>query len=357
MFTAIHNLTAPLRPEELDDYLSRGWRPTGQAIYTAHYLRTEADELHGCIQIRLPLGGFTFKKRHRKLLRRNARRFRVTYGRAAAPDAATLAVNARYMALHADRSREDLEVHVTGEYGYRVLDTQQVRVYDGDKLVAFSYFDLGRRTAYAKAGIYDPAYADASLGVYTMLLEIAWLQQRGVAYYHPGYVSPTYPAFDYKLRFGSVEYYRIDSGTWAAFDPAHPVDPYAVVEAKLDRLRQYLNGLEVVARVLEYPSYTARYHARSAELDMLDAALVLYLGKIAGGTDLVAVYDPVRAHYALLEVRDSGLRDTRLRQNGSGRYPRLLVPVMVDWVVACATSPAGLARALARRLLVTTAEK
>ena len=161
-----------LDPDQLDAFLERGWRPTGQSIYTSDYLRTDDDELHGCLQIRMPLADFDFKKRHRKLLRRNKQRFRAQFAKAGFPDQELLAVNRRYMGAHPDKTREDLEYNVINEAGQQVLNTHILRIFEGEKLVAFSYFDLGQRVMYAKAGIYDPAYAHASLGLYTMLLEV-----------------------------------------------------------------------------------------------------------------------------------------------------------------------------------------
>jgi len=179
--TSIHHPKSPISPEQLDAYLSRGWRPAGQGIYTAEFLRADNEQIYGCIQLRLPLTGFTFKKRHRKLLKRNAKRFRVTLLPAEAPDPEMEELNQRYMVLHPEKTRDSLDHHVIGEHRIKALNTQVIRVYDADKLVAFSYFDLGRETAYTKAGIYDPEYAAHSLGIYTMLLEIKWLRNHGVA--------------------------------------------------------------------------------------------------------------------------------------------------------------------------------
>ena len=58
--------------------------------------------------------------------------------------------------------------------GQLALDTREVKIYDGDKLAAFSFFDKGQRSMYSKQGIYDPAYHQFSLGFFTMLVEIQY---------------------------------------------------------------------------------------------------------------------------------------------------------------------------------------
>ena len=148
-----------LEPGDLDAFLERGWRPTGQSIYTSDYLRTDDDELHGCVQIRLPLHDFTFKKRHRKLLKRNGKRFRLVHEPVAGmPDQELLNVNRLYMADHPEKTREDLEYNVINDLGQRVLNTQVLRVYDRHRLAAFKLLRYGaegnvHQDRYLRSGI------------------------------------------------------------------------------------------------------------------------------------------------------------------------------------------------------------
>lgn len=346
MATSIHHPKNPIAPEQLDAYLSTGWRPAGQGIYTAEFLRTDDGEIYGCIQLRLPLSGFTFKKRHRKLLRRNAKRFRFTVEPATTPDPELEELNLRYLALHPEKTRDTLDHHVIGEYGIKALDTHLIRVYEGEKLVAFSYFDLGHETAYTKAGIYDPDYAGHSLGIYTMLLEIQWLRDHGVRYYHPGYVAPRFPAFDYKMQFGEMEFFHLASQTWRPYDHESAEDPYAVIYAALTRVQGELTGRGIRSNMMEYPSYTACYHYQSEDIEMLDAAVFLYVAATAFGTDLVITYTITDGTYRLVEIRDSGLRDMSvvpLGRNGQARY---LLPSMVDGTLASADTPAKIVEAV-----------
>lgn len=341
MPTLIHHHATRLPPSELDRYLTSGWRPAGQAVYTADYLRTDADELYGCIQVRLPLEGFAFKKRHRKILRRNDARFRVVYGKATRPDAEILELNRRYMVEHPEKSREQLDIHVSGEFGKQALDTRIVRVYDDQRLVAFSYFDAGERTAYTKAGIYDPGYANYSLGIYTMLLEIRWLVEHDYAFYHPGYVVPEYPMFDYKLQFGAMEYRQLPTGNWLPFDPDKPENPYRICEAALQELESFLTIKQT--ELLEYPSFTARYHHSAKEVELLDAALLLRVFITLFGDQFIVIFNPHKLRYELLQVTESYLRDVNVLEVSPTGRRRASIPLVMEKLLFASASVSEMA--------------
>ncbi|MCP9236575.1 hypothetical protein [Lewinella sp. JB7] len=334
MATHIIHPTKQIAPGELDGYLDRGWRPTGQSIYTSDYLRTDDDELHGCLQIRLPLNGFTFKKRHRKLMRRNQRRFRTVYERAKFPDGELLRVNRLYMAHHPEKTRADLEYNVITDEGQRVLNTQVVRVYDGERLVAFSYIDVGQRVIYTKAGIYDPAYAADSLGIYTMLLEVELAQRWNYDYYYPGYYSPSFAAFDYKLTLGQMEYRDISAGKWLLHPTAaeeRPADPLTVNRNKLNEALRILGTASIRAEFREYPSFTGRFRpTRDGDNLMLDAPLLLVVGRpLPLDFYFVLTYDNEKQCYRYDVVRTANLYDMRVQLQSREGVPRFTTPVVV----------------------------
>jgi arginine-tRNA-protein transferase len=324
-----------LEPGDLDAFLERGWRPTGQSIYTSDYLRTDDDELHGCVQIRLPLQDFTFKKRHRKLLKRNGRRFRLVHEPVAGmPDQELLNVNRLYMADHPEKTREDLEYNVINDLGQRVLNTQVLRVYDRHRLAAFSYFDVGRRVMYTKTGIYDPEYKSHSLGLYTMLLEVEMALERGYDYYYPGYYSPSFAAFDYKLQLGPMEYRDITTGKWlphARSGEQMPLDPLEVNRKKLIHIQEILQRTGISAKYREYPSFTGRFRpTRQGENLMLDAPLLLIIGRaLPLEFYCVLTYDFEKQRYRYDIVRSANLYDMRVQALSQHGVPRFTTPVVV----------------------------
>lgn len=334
MPTLLHHPNLPFPPSELDRYLTNGWRPTGQSVYSSDYLRTETDAVYGCLQLRLPLADYVPKKRHRKLLRKNDQLFRVEIQRAGLPDIEQLQVNEAYLKVNPEKSTENLSFHVVGDQFMKVLDTWETRVYVKNKLIGFSYFDAGERCLYAKAGIYDPDFGDYSLGTYTMLLELDWAKANGYAYYHPGYFAPAYPIFNYKLAYGPTEYRDPATGNWQLLtgEPVnHPADPYRKCEKALELLIADFARTGHKARLLEYPSFTARYFYANSDRDqnsLLDGALLVQPVGAAFPEEIVITYDLENKTYVCYETSWSGMQDFKLLPkspaNGRARLDRPL---------------------------------
>lgn len=341
--TRLHHPAAPLAPSALDEFLTAGWRPTGQSVYIADYLRTEDDALYGCLQLRVPLRGFRFKKRHRKLLRRNGQLFRTVVRPSAPPTPEMMNVNEKYRELHPEKSQDDLSFHVVGDRAHKVINTHEVLVYLRDKLIGFSYFDVGQHCLYSKAGIYDPAFGDFSLGTYTMLLELEWALEQGYHFYHPGYYAPAYPVFNYKLNLGPTQYLDPASGQWIDLteEPIHhPADPYRRIEKKLTELVDTFSASGIQSRILEYPSFTARYFYANSDLnaeELLDGALLVQPYGPSVPDEQAIVYDLPSASYIAYETSWAGMQDFRLRPASpvNGRK-RLNAPVAIHKTLAVA---------------------
>lgn len=333
----------------LDLYLAKGWRPTGQSLYVSDYLRTESDAIYGCLQTRMDLKDFQFKKRHRRLLQKNDALFRTAAYQARHPDPEMEAVNEAYMVLHPDKSIKDLSFHIFSEQGQSILDTRIFRVYLKDRLIGFSLFDVGKKCLYSKAGIYDPAFSHYSLGIYTMLLEIRWAQAQGFRYYHPGYFAPAYPMFNYKLNYGPIEYFHPVTQQWCVLeDPpeGHPADPYRLCEDKLLELQTLCRAANLQSELLEYPSFTARYYLSNINSDaerLIDGPLLLELQSPELPEEVVVIYHPAHQSYYCYETAWSGLQDFKLQAvspaNGKRRFPR---PLAIYKTLAIHRDAAGL---------------
>ncbi|OAV44918.1 GNAT family N-acetyltransferase [Lewinella sp. 4G2] len=336
MPTLLLNLQERLPPAKLDEFLFAGWRPVGQQLYICDFIRTETDELYGCVQIRMPLATHQFKRKQRRLLRNNGERFRYVIHPATEVTREMREVNRRYQERHPDKARTDIDFHVGYYPSKRFVDTQQVEVYDGDRLVAFSYFDPGEQCMYSKVGVYDPAYKEFSLGIYTMLLEVQWAKDNGLAYYHPGYVSVDFPIFDYKLRLGPMDYRDCATGEWKTLpdnDPRHAPDPLHLNQAAMYRLSVDLEKAGFTGKVKEYPSLTARFYYPGHGGGLVDAPFVFQLDEgIANGRLTLITYDHVKRDYTVFNPGLSSLTDIKLQPigpTGVRRYPR---PVPVEIV-------------------------
>ena len=341
--TAIVHPEHPLDPTELDRYLTEGWRPTGQYIYTSDFLRTDDDEIHGCIQLRLPLANFAFRKRQRKLLNRNGRRFTHVIEPLYAIDEEIRRVNRAYMREHPEKSRDDIEFQLFTPEGLRSLDTWIVRVFEGHSLVAFSLFDLGERTMYSKAGIYDPEYRPFGMGRYTMLLELRFALERGLTHYHPGYFSPTEPVFNYKLTLGPTEYHDVLTRQWRPLphaDGSGITDPLVIVRQRLAEAEAALvrAGFSRVY-LREYVSYTANFAMPGGRY--LDAPALLYL-EMEGGEYQLLLYNLDRQQYELRLPRWSPTMDMRRKNVSAAGVPRLRVVLWEGELLASAREAAAL---------------
>lgn len=243
-----------LTPEELDRYLARGWYRTGQVLFTCRFTFYDG-VLRPTIWTRVPLAGYTFRRGLRRLMRRNERSFDSTVGPVRL-DETHEALYQRYCASVRGRRPESLEDLLTGGIAGDLFDTRQIEVWAGDRLVAFSLFDVGRKAVESITGVYDPDFAWASLGFYTMLLELRWSLEAGIELYYPGYVMPGEPVMDYKLRLGHLEHFEPELQRW------RPIGVLPQYEMPTDRMRRALDAVHAVlteagirARVMEYPAY------------------------------------------------------------------------------------------------------
>ena len=263
MFTQRH-YPSKIAPAELDQYLARGWFRMGQLIFTTRFIFFFA-KLYSVIWLRLPLEEYVPKKRLRKLSRRNHARFRVAYG----PMRIDREKEMLYIRYRIDRERlsaDSLYSSLLDFNGKSIYNTWETRVYDGDKLIAFSFFDLGKDSAESITGVYDPDYQQFSLGIFTMLLEVEFLQARGMRYYYPGYIVPGYHPFAYKTRLGEeqLEYYMPDEHIW------EPYLHFDETETPAIRMTEKLSELSVALRRAGIPALERIYPPHDLHMHMAD---------------------------------------------------------------------------------------
>ena len=248
-----------LIPEELDSYLAKGWYRMGQTIFTTHFLCFD-EHFYSAVWIRLPLRGYQFRKSLRKLMLRNQRAFR-TEVRKASLGPAKEKLYQRYRADFTGALAPSLKDSLLDGEDYNIFDTYEVSIYDGNRLIAFSFFDLGRKSAASITGVYDPHYRKYSLGIYTMLMEIAFAQQKDLDYFYPGYIVPGYPRFDYKLRIGEpqeVQYFDLQADNWRPYDQINDEKiPLRRMEERLRMLHQSLMAHQIPSRQQYYPLFEA----------------------------------------------------------------------------------------------------
>lgn len=243
-----------ISPNELDDYLSRGWFRMGQMIFTCRFLCLNGG-LYSPIWMRLPLNGYKFRKRKRRIIRKVEERFHIKI-KPAHIDAEKEALYEFHKNRFSGFISETL-VESLLEYSHKsVYQTFEIGVYDGDKLAAVSFFDIGNKSIASILGMFHPDYAEYSLGFYTMLAEIQYAQQNNMDFYYPGYIVHQYPKFDYKLRVGTMESFDFKSQSWTAFKDLDITQLPAVhLQSQLKKMQQMLTDFGIDNQSLLYPLY------------------------------------------------------------------------------------------------------
>lgn len=245
-----------LLPEELDAYLARGWYRMGQTIFSTHFL-CFGEEFYSAIWIRLNTKDYQFRKGLRKLIKRNRSLFR-TEVRKAFINEEKEALFQRYRASFPGMLAPSLKDSLLDGEDYNIYNTYEVSVFQGEKLIAFSFFDLGRESVASIMGVYEPTYARYSLGFYTMLVEIQYCLDHKIPLFYPGYVVPGYSRFDYKARIGDVSYYDLSTEKWLPYKSLKKEDiPIIKMQGKLEKLYQLLRNENIPVKLLNYPLFEA----------------------------------------------------------------------------------------------------
>ena len=189
-------------PEQTDSLLEKGWRHFGTHFfrYNVGFLR---DELQFVIPLRIRLADFTYSKSHRRILRRNED-LNVEIRPIAVDDEAE-------ELFHRHKTRFDHGVpdsiynFLSGQPADSPCEAKEVRVTSGDRLLAVSYFDIGRISTSGIYAMFEPTLTSRGLGIFTMLKEIEYSIETGCDFYYQGYAYDGPSFYDYKKRFRATE--------------------------------------------------------------------------------------------------------------------------------------------------------
>jgi len=171
-----------LTAEELDIRLELGERRSGRMVY-----RTQCPSCSACEPLRVSVPRFQPSASQRRTWRRNDGVVRLEVGPPEVSEERLALYNRHKMERGLSRTDEPL-----GATGYRAwlvdtcVDSKEFRYFVGDKLIGVSILDLGRTGASSVYHYFDPDEARRSLGVYSVLREIAWCAELGLDWYYLG---------------------------------------------------------------------------------------------------------------------------------------------------------------------------
>lgn len=198
--------------EELDLLLEDGWRHFGQHFFR-YNLGIYDDELRLVLPLRVRLADFRLSKSQRRVLRRNA-------------DAETaigpVILDDETLDLFDRHKQRFLTGAPSSIYDFLSREREPVEVLElsvrrDGRLIAASFFDVGKTSISSIYGMFDPEETTGSLGIFTMLEEIAYAISSSKTHYYHGYAYEGSSFYDYKKRFSALEMYAW-RGNWRPYD-------------------------------------------------------------------------------------------------------------------------------------------
>ncbi len=201
----------------LDKYLASGWFRNCNMLFKAKVLCLDG-QLNNVINIRLDIkkqDDFTKKQKKIYALAKNSFTIKIQNA-IITPEKEKLYLN--HQARFKGYIYKTLSQFLFGESPSRlnIYNTKEICVYDGEQLVAFSFFDLGKQSIASILCVFDSQYSKYSLGHFTMMEEITYAKEHAFKYYYPGYILDQSNTFDYKLKMGKFDYY--DGGKWRSYE-------------------------------------------------------------------------------------------------------------------------------------------
>jgi leucyl-tRNA---protein transferase len=289
-----------LSAKRLDTYLAAGWFRSEQILFRSKLLVFN-EQITTPINIRFSLENHVWSKKNRKILRDNNQNF-------------THTVRSSFISEEKQILYENHRHRFTGYFcknlskhlnlsQISIFNTYEVCVYDNNKLIAVSFFDLGEKSAASLLGIFDDNYKKHSLGIYTMLLEIEFCKQRNIEKYYPGYVLDQPSSLDYKMRMGDFEMYDFAKKKWQTPDSYFPVTIATEVRAKMDEVERVLRKNHVGFIKKIYPFFAAHYNVFNPQHESFyHSPFGFIVGQLYENEIIVVGYQPVKKEFTLSVV-------------------------------------------------------
>jgi len=197
-----------LSKEELEEYLSKGWRKFG-----LYYFRPRCPDCRSCQPIRIPVATFSPSKSQRRVLNKGYE--------------ITVRIKDLY---YSDEIYEIYENHSINRFGkdttiedfrnsfyIESCPSLQSEYYLKDKLIAVGYLDYSSKALSSVYFMYNCNYTDLNLGTFSALKEIELSRNLGLSYYYLGYYIEENRSMSYKNRFRPYEIMNWHTEKWQTF--------------------------------------------------------------------------------------------------------------------------------------------
>jgi len=215
-------LQQPIDPKLMDQLLSLGCYRMRQSMFTTSYSVTDDNDVIQVFWIRINLSKFKPGKRF-QYLRRRGKRFQLKLSKATI-DKHQEDLYKLYRAQIDFNAPQTIAEFLMGEQTENYFPTYMWQVFDGNRLIAVGYFDLGETSAAGIMNFYHPDYTKFSLSKWLYFESIAFAAENGLHFFYPGYVSIDFAKFDYKLEIGKqfIEVFDVSSAYWLPYETSIP---------------------------------------------------------------------------------------------------------------------------------------
>lgn len=209
--------------EDLDFFLSIGWYPMGQSIFTTSHLYKKDDKNPPRVHwLRYSIEDISERKSHRRIRRKNSDlSVRIMESFEHNPSIDDL--YQRYFSsidFPGYPNVENATYHANGE---NIYTSKAILISKEDRLLACGIYHIGSKALCSILHFFDPDFKKRSLGKYLILLTLDYCRENRISYYYPGYIIEGNPKMDYKLFLGkeSAKYYVPEpnplQGHWAPY--------------------------------------------------------------------------------------------------------------------------------------------
>ncbi len=302
MLAELHNPINSLNGEELDEYLERGWFRMGQTIFTTNFLKFSG-LIYSVIWLRIDLLNFKPTKTQQKLQKLNAN-FKVEIKPSIALSPEHLILFNKYK-NHVPFDAAPSLTHLLYDDKFsNVFDSYEVNIYDNQKLIACGIFDLGKDSSTGITCFYDPDYQKYSLGKFLMFLKIDFSKRQGMSYFYPGYFTPNYHIFDYKLDLAKpfLEFLDLSTNLWKPFEEyVYEEIPLVEMTQKLEELSVCLTKRKFQHSFLKYEYFDADLSATMNGVGTFDfPVFILCFERDDNVSNPLIVYDVISQQYHLV---------------------------------------------------------
>ena len=204
-----------VKGEILDYYLAKGWYRMGMYVFTTAIVQTE-EATFPVYWLRYSTPQILLNKSNLALLKKN-KHFTVSYQPLILTKELEDLHTAYYHSINFETS-PNLQEFIF-EPGREIFDTHVIEIREAGKLIAAGIFDKGKDSIAGIRIFFHPDYKKYSPGKYLILLKCNFCRLHRINWYYPGYFSPNYPKFDYKLFVdkNSTEVFIPVENTWIAY--------------------------------------------------------------------------------------------------------------------------------------------